>query len=61
MIPLLYDLCCIVLLLAPQVQSPVLPTAGLLVLHACTFLYWVATVMVDVVVGKHSAPLLIGR
>jgi hypothetical protein len=30
----------------------VLNTFGLLVLHACTFLYWVAFVFVDVLVGE---------
>jgi hypothetical protein len=35
-----------------QVQSLFLNTFGLLVLHACVFLYWVATVLVDVVIGE---------
>jgi hypothetical protein len=39
------------LLLPVQVQSPFLNTFGLLVLHTCIFLYWVATVLVDVVIG----------
>jgi hypothetical protein len=34
-----------------QVESPLLNTSGLLVLHAAIFLYWVAAVLVDVVVG----------
>jgi hypothetical protein len=50
-----FALFCTAPLLQPQVQSPVLPTAALLVLHAATFLYWVATVMVDVVVGEQAA------
>lgn len=32
-------------------RSPLLNTTGLLVLHAATFLYFVATVLVDVVIG----------
>lgn len=38
--------------LCAQVQSNCLNTGMLLVLHFCTFLYWVLTVIVDVALGE---------
>lgn len=43
-------------LLHEQVQSYILSTPLLLVLHLFTFLYFVVTVIVDVVVGELPYP-----